>query len=256
MNLNWLKNNGKPLTSTEEIITWVLIGFAALALLLTLLLGIMWIYYSWIKRSNSKDYTGKDITEYIFQKTGTEVEVVSAWMYLKYWNYNKRRNTHKLRPWTHNRKSIWTLMEASQQAYATSIRKDNAKQYWLIFRIPGILRFIGVIAGGLLFYMGLKGLGDGSINSIQDIELKNWIWIGLGTTVILLAYTIADVGRVFLLWKNVKPLLADSGLNEKELKAINRIFFWRLMYSLVIVIIELIKLALKVAQALNKNKTN
>jgi len=246
--MNNIQLNGKPLTGNEEIIAWVIVGLSALTALLGLGLFIMWIYYSWIRRNNSKNYTGADITEYMFKKTGTNVEVKSAWMYIKYWNYNKRAGTHKLRPWTYNRKSIWTMMEASQQAYATTIRATKGKQFWLIFRIPSIFRIIGLLAGAGLIYLGVK-----DVTGLENLSLDNWVWIALGISAIFVGYVIADSGRVFVLWRNVVPLLKDSGLSDEELKAINRIFFWRLVYSLAIVIVELIKLVLKLADAASKN---
>lgn len=247
--MNNIKINGESLTTNEQIIFWIIVGFAGLVLLLSIGLFSMWIYYSWIRRNNSKNYTGKDITNHIFQKTGTNVEVKKSWFYIKYWNYNKKRGTHKLRPWTYDRRSIWTLMEASQQAYATSIRKEKGKQYWLIFRLPGIFRIIGLIAGIGLMYLGLK-----DVNNLDAITYGDWTWIGLGITVVFIGYVIADSGRVFVLWRSVTPLLKDSGLQESELKAINRIYFWRLVYSIAVVILELLKLILQIAEKYSRNR--
>ncbi len=238
-----IKLNGKYLTSNEEIVFWIVIGISALLLLLSIGLFSMWIYYSWIKRNNSKNYTGEDITKFLFEKTGTNVEIKKSIFYAKYWNYNKRKGTHKLRPWTFSRRSVWTMMEASQQAYVTTIRKEKGKQFWWIFRLPFIFRLVGAIAGMALIYLGASKETD-----FNKWDFQNWLWIISGISVIFIGYTIADAGRVYVFWKNVVPLLKDSGLSEKELKAINRIYFWRLVYSVVAVILEIIKLIIRLTE--------
>ncbi len=237
------------LSGSSLVAAYIVIGFSIAVILLSIGLFTMWIYYSWIRRTNSKDFTGKTITEYMFKQAKVDVEVKKSWLYIKYWNYNKRRATHKLRPWTYNRQSIWTLMEAAQQAYATTIRQSKSKQFWMIFRLPNIFKGIGVIGSIGLFYLGLKGVPSGG-----DLALRDWIWVSLGLAVLFISYTIADAGRVFILWKNVVPLLKDSGLNEKELKAISRIYFWRLVYSVVVVILELIKTAIEISRQANNRK--
>ncbi len=236
------------LTGKDLIIAYVILGIGIAVLLLSLGLFIMWIYYSWIRRGNSKGYTGEDITKYMFKTTKTKATVVSSFFYIKYWNFNKRKATHKLRPWTFKRKSLWTLMEASQQAYATTIRGTKGKQFWIIFRLPTLFKIIGVIGAALTFYFGMKG-----IESIDQATLTNWVWFSSAFAILLISYTFADAGKVFVLWKNVVPMLEDSGLTKMELKAINRIFFWRLVYSIVIVIVELAKTVFEVAQQANRN---
>ena len=247
-----IKLDGRTLTGSELTMAYVVFGFGALLLLLSLGIAIMWVYYSWIRRNNSKNYTGKEISEFIFKKAGMNPEIKSSFFYVKYWNLNKRKNTYRLRPWTMNRRSIWTMMEASQQAYASTIRETKGKTFWLIFRLPVILRVAGALVSALFIYLGLKTFDGG----ISNMNTKTWLLFSVAISVLLISYTIADVGKVYVLWKNIVPLLKDSGLDEKELKAINRIYFWRMVYAIVVVILEVIKLVVQLLNSKNANNNN
>lgn len=230
---------------------WAYVAIAVLALagivfLLSIGLLIMWIKYSWIDRHNSKNWTGADVADWILKKHGVNAEMQSSIWYAKYWNHNQRKGTFKLRPWTYSRQSIWTLMEASQQAYASAIRANKGATFWLLFRMPGILRAAGIILGAVFFYFGLR-----NVNDTNNID---WAYIGIGVSVVFITYLIADCGRVWILWRNVPKLLKESGLQDWEVKAINRIYFWRLVYAIAVVILEIIKMILQIAIKANENK--
>ncbi|NQZ65853.1 MAG: zinc metallopeptidase [Mycoplasmatales bacterium] len=247
--MNNFEINGYKLSDSEQIIAIIIIILSALVFVLSIGLFSMWIYYSWIKRVNSQNYTGADLTKYIFDKTNTDVQIKNSWFYVKYWNYNKRKNTYRLRPWTYSRKSIWTMMEASQQAYVTTIRKEKGKQFWLIFRLPLLFRIIGGIGGISLIFLAIH-----DSNNLNDWDFGHWLLVIMGISIIFIGYTIADVGRVYVLWKNVLPVIKDSGLSNEELAAIKRIFFWRMIYSIVVVILEILKLIFRIA--INSNKSS
>lgn len=241
-----IKIGNDTLTDSTAYVFIAICVLAGIVLLLSIGIAIMWIKYSLIERNNSKNWTGEDATKWIFNKTGmVNVEIKSSIFYMKYWNYNKRRGTYKLRPWTFNRRSIWTLMEAAQQAYASSIRATKGKTFWLLFRLPGIIRAIGVIGGIALMYLGLK-------DSTQD--WSDWTLVAIGVIVIFISFLIAECGRLWVLWRNVPKLLKESGLTEAELKAINRIYFWRFVYSVAAVILEIVKLVLQIMSKYNNNQ--
>lgn len=245
-----LKIQNETFTGTQASILVAFLGLTALMLFLTLMLAFLWIYYSMIRRNNSKNWTGRDMTEYVFNKAGMNVDIKSSFFYIKYWNYNKRKGTYRLRPWTHNRRSIWTLMEAAQQAWASSIRQERGKLFWLVFRLPFIWRVLGFVGAVVIFVLSLRGA-----NFDDGLSTGRWIGIAAGVSVLFIGYLIADAGRIFYIKKNVVPFIRDCGLEEREIKAINRIYLWRLIYSVAAVIIELIKLALKIANEVNNQKS-
>ncbi len=220
--------------------------FFVLALIIFISFILMWIYNSKINKKNSKDFTGKTITEYIFDKRGVEVNYKENYLYVKFWNYYKKKKIHKLRPWTASRKSIWSIMDASQQAYVTTVvEKKEKKNMWNIYWTPLIIVIFGYVLCGVFLVVDTK-----TFKNFDSLKGVNWLWLGLAISSIIFTHTIADFIRIITIWKNTMPLLKDSGLTEKELKRINVIFFLRSLLSIISYFLTVkkifVKLALKV----------
>lgn len=222
------------------IILAIIFGAAVFVVGMGLL--IMWIKYSLIRRNNSANYTGRDLTEKLFAQNGQSHDIKSSFFYAKYWNHNKRRGTYKLRPWTHNRKSLWTMMEASQQAYATIIRESNPKTFWMAFRLPQIVSLAGALIGFGFIAWGIYGVG--LTTDLIDWNWGTWFKVSLGFSIALLALMYASIYRAYVLKKNVPPMLEGSGLSQEEIKIIKRIFNWALAYAVLNSILQLIKIAI------------
>ena len=241
------------LTINALIIAALVVG--AITFILGIGLFVMWVKYSLFKRDNSINATGGQLTQWIFNKNNVDAQITSSFFYSKYWNHNKRRNTYKLRPWTHNRKSIWTMMEASQQAYATVIRQKKTKTFWYAFRLPQLISFAGTLVGiGLIAWgiTALKESGHGSINW-SNASWGIYVKISIGLSVIMLASMYSQVWRAALLKKHVIPLIKDSGLNDYELKAIQRIFTWALLYAVANAILQTIRVITEILSSRNNN---
>ncbi|CAM9139373.1 hypothetical protein MYMA111404_03380 [Mycoplasma marinum] len=221
------KTNSNQLNGTAGT-TSLIIGIFLLITLMTLLtLLIVWFFHSQIKRKNSKNYTGYEMSKYIFKKTNVQVEIKNTFFYVKFWNYNKRENVHKLRPWTSNKKSIWALMEASKQAYVTSAVINKSKDLWRLFWIPLIIKTIGYILFIVFLLVSKKDYSNANIK-----DNVNWVWIGTSVGVLFASHTIADIIRTTTIWKRVMILLIDSELDSKEIESIRLMFLVRTLFSL------------------------
>ncbi len=220
--------------------------FLVLALIIIVAFIFMWLIHSRIKKNNSKDFTGKTITEYIFNKEEVEVNYKESYLYVKFWNYYKKKKIYRLRPWTASKKSIWAIMDASQQAYvATVVEKNEKKQLWNIYWIPLIIVIIGYIFCGVFLVVDPK-----TFKNFQSLKGVNWTWLGLAIGSVIFSHAMADCVRIITVWKKVIPLLRESGLTDNELKRINIIFFLRSLLSIVSYFLTVkkifVKLALKV----------
>ena len=227
---------------------------AAITIVLGFGLFVMWIKYSLFKRNNSINATGGQLTQWIFNNNGINAEIRSSFFYSKYWNHNKRRNTYKLRPWTMGRKSIWTMMEAAQQAYVTVIRGKKKKTFWYAFRLPQIISFAGTFAGIGLIAWAITGLKEsGHVIDWSKVSWGIYLKISLGISVVMLASMYAQVWRAAVLKRNVVPMIKKSGLNESELKAIQRIFTWALLYAIANAILQSIRVIVEILSKKNNN---
>ncbi len=214
-----------------------------LALIISIAFILMWIYNSKIKRGNSKDFTGKSLTKHIFDKREVEVVYKESYLYVKFWNYYKKKKVHRLRPWTASRKSVWTLMDASQQAYVTTvIERNEKKQLWGIFWAPLITVIVGYVLCGVFLVVDAK-----TLKNYQTLKGVNWTWMGLAIASVIVSHAIADFTRIVTVWRKVMPLLKETGLNDNELKRINVIFFLRSLLSIISYFLTIKKIFVKLA---------
>lgn len=243
---------GESIGQVESILLIAAMIVGAFVFILGMGLFVMWIKYSWIERNNSLNYTGRDLTERMFHDNGINPEIKSSFFYSKYWNHNAKRNTYRLRPWTHDRRSIWTLMEAGQQAYATIIRNTKKKEFWLAFRMPQLIMWAGGLVGaGLIAYgwYAYENLAIGHSASFWN----TWVWIALGFLVLLTSMTYATCWRAWQLRKHVVPMISNIGFAEHELRAIQSIFNWAFLYAFANAILQTIRIALEIAEKANQN---
>ncbi|NQZ65854.1 MAG: zinc metallopeptidase [Mycoplasmatales bacterium] len=241
------KINDLPKTSKDEtIVAWTTFAFLILALIIFILLITTWIYYSWIRKNNSKGYTGKEITEEISKKANINMEIKNSWFYVKYWNYNKRKNMYRLRPWTYSRNSIWTIMEATQQVYVTTIKLKKKKEIWLVFWIPVILRVTGYIFAVIFLFIGIKDFKELEKENSNWLDNIKWLWIGIAMLTIFSFHTIADILRIIVIRKNVLSILKEMKFTNEEISSINKIYICRLIYSITAFFLEINKLIIKI----------
>lgn len=234
---------------------WAAVVVGALTFILGIGLFVLWIKYSLIEKENSLDYTGRDLTEKIFEKSGISPTIKKSLFYSKYWNHNKRKNTYRLRPWTHNRRSIWTMMEASQQAYATTIRETNKKQFWIAFRVPQIVMMVGGLIGFALI-MWTVHIVTSTVDEIHNAtSWKDWSMLIVGISIIGASSMYAICWRAWCLKKNVTPMISDLGFNAYELKAIQRIFNWAFVYSIANAILQTINVILSAMDRNNQGNS-
>lgn len=239
-------------SSFEKGLIWTALAIGIIVFILGFGLFVLWIRYSLVKRNNSLNYTGADVTGAIFNKTGINVEIKNSLFYSKYWNHNKKRGTYRLRPWTYSRKSIWTMMEASQQAYATTIRETDKAQFWIAFRLPQLVMSIGGLIGIALTFWGVWAITSNNVDP-YSASWKTWSLIISGLSIIALSSIYATCWRAWCLKKNVVPLIKDLGFSEYELKAIQRIFNWAFLYSIANAILQTLRVILSIADSRNSN---
>lgn len=207
---------------------------------------VMWIKYSWIEKTNTMGYTGGSLTQKLFSENGLNLEIQSSYFYAKYWNHNKRRNTYKLRPWTVNRSSIWTMMEASQQAYATIIRETKPSIFWTAFRLPRFISWAGGVIGIGIVSWGIYAAHDAG--RIDNPNFDEWLRIWVGFSVVVATTAWALVYKTLILRKEVPKLLSSSGLLEFELEAIRKIYNWFAVYAIANAILQSIRLLLEILE--------
>lgn len=228
-----------------QTVVWIGVGFGGVLALSSIMYLFLWIKYSLIRSSNSLNVTGGQVTQEIFRRNGVSAEIRPRWFYVKYWNHNKRRNTYALRPWTNDRKSIWTMMEATQQAYATTIRETNKKAFYLAFRLPNIIGIVGSIVGTILIALVIW-----KSDSLKDAY--KYTGIGLGISVMVVTQSISCVWKASKIRKNAVPLIKDLGFQPDELKQIQFIYNFFYFLAIVRAIYETIKLIIKIAQKVNE----
>ncbi|TCG11074.1 hypothetical protein [Mycoplasma todarodis] len=225
-------------------VVWIIAQvILVLALIIAVTFILMWIYNSKIKKGNSKDFTGKSLTKHIFDKREVEVNYKESYLYVKFWNYYKKKKIHKLRPWTASKKSIWTLMDASQQAYVTTvIERNEKKQLWGIFWAPLITVIVGYVLCGVFLVVDTQ-----TLKNFETLKGVNWTWMGLAIASVIFSHSIADFIRIVTVWRKVMPLLKETGLTDKELKTINAIFFLRSLLSIISYFLTVKKIFVKLS---------
>ena len=237
------------------ILLWILVPVSLIVLVSGLGIFILWIRFSWIKRTNSANYNGCDLTKKMFSKSNMNTSIINSIFYAKYWNHNKRKDTYRLRPWTYKRKSIWTMMEASQQAYATIIRKSNPKAFWFAFRLPGFIKIAGAIISIGLIVFAFTSLATFKNNTI-NLNLKGMFAAVMGISVLIISMLVSEIWMIWILRRDVPKYLEDSGLNEYEIKSIKLIFTWRLVYAIARALAEIIRLILQILSRLNSKNNS
>ncbi|TCG11097.1 zinc metallopeptidase [Mycoplasma todarodis] len=228
----------------------LLIAFAAV-LIMSIVVFVVYVKTSWIERENSKNVTGGDLARTILNEEGmSDVEIKPSYFYAKYWNHSKRKKTFRLRPWTVNRRSIWTMTEAAQQTVVSTWRRKKGRMgtAFTIFRIPTILSVISVILSiGTLIYVYLKfRTGDGlAINSSEGKKTIAILIIAFTVIATLTAW--ADVMKLSIIRKHVTPILQKQGFTEKEMRLFKLIYTSRLILAIAIALYNTIRLMLQIA---------
>ncbi len=226
-------------------------------LIMSIVVFVIYIKTSWIERENSKNITGGELARKILDEEGmSDVEIKPSYFYVKYWNHSKRKKTFRLRPWTVNRRSIWTMTEAAQQTVVSTWRRKKGRMgtAFSIFRIPTILSIISVILSiGTIIYVYLKfRTGEGlSINSSEGKKAITIIIIAFTVIATLTAW--ADVLKLSIIRKHVTPILQKQGFTEKEMRLFKLIYTSRLILAIAVAIYNTIRLILQIA-ASSKNE--
>lgn len=236
-----MNNIFKTFKDVPEGLVWTLIVLSSILSFLGIALLTVYIYYSWIRRENSKNWNGEHVSRFILdQGELQDVQVVSSFFYYKYWNFNKRRRTFKLRPWTVQRRSIWTIMESAQQAYASTLRSKKSFQFWLLFRIPTIVVILAwIVAGGIFWF---------SFTKVENDSDMKWALISIGILIVAAGLTTAESLRIWILFKNVPPLLEKAQFTPEEVKAVRNIYLWRFAFAFVNAIMRLIQLIIQIVR--------
>lgn len=232
-----------------NILIYTIIVFSVIAFIFGIIIFVSWIKHSWINRENSLNYTGADLTKHIFRNNNINAEVKSSFWYAKYWNHNSRRNTYKLRPWTHSRKSLWTMMEASQQAYATVIKNNNKRKFFIVFRLPFIINIISLLVSVALVFYATKNLN--SFSDIWKAGISVWSFIIFSVVILFLSASYSVTYRSYTLKKNVVPMIKSIGFLPHEIETIQKIFNLVFIYSFLIAIIDTLWLILDVIRIYN-----
>ncbi|CAM9096711.1 zinc metallopeptidase [Mycoplasma marinum] len=212
---------------------------------------ITYIKTSWIDRRNSKNMTGGDLARKILdQEEMQDTRIVSSFFYVKYWNHSRFRKTFKLRPWTVNRSSLWTMTEAAQQTVVSTWRKKKGRMgmNFTIFRIPTILSIISVLLSILVIaysFLTLREDASGNISHSRIIKTATIIIITFLFIGMLVSW--ADVVKMKIIRKHVLPILEKQGFTQEEIKKFNIIYTSRLLLAIATAIYNTILLILKIS---------
>lgn len=222
----------------SEIGGITLISVGVLAVISLIVVAFYWIKYSWVRKTNSQNLDGMMVTRKVLENSAlANVEIKKSMMYAKYWNHNKKKGTYRLRPWTHDRQSLWTIMEATSQAYASSVRENKSKEFWLLFRLPSIIRTVAILIALLAGYLLL--------NSGASIGIFVTAIIGIVT----IPFLIANCGAFYMLMENAMPLVRTLGLTDEEVKIIKKIYVIRFVFAVVATVLDLMRLAIQLSES-------
>ncbi len=246
-----------PILLTAIIVVSISILFAIAA---AIAVAIIYIKTSWVDRGNSKNLTGGELARKILDKNGMKSTTLKpAWIYIKYWNHSKRKDTFKLRPWTVNRKSIWTMTEAAQQTVVSTWRSQHGKlgMAFKIFRFPTLIKILASLlafaSAGITFW--LLHSQKIVLNTPKDLAKIAGI---LSFILLLIASLIAwaDVLKLAIIRKKVTPHLLEQGFNKKEIKAFRMIYTSRLVLAIAIAILTTIRMILRLISSLQSEQKN
>ncbi len=241
-------------------ITIAILVFAAIVFVLSMVVLAVYIKTSWIERNNSQDITGGELSRKILDEEGMkDVEIKPSIFYIKYWNHSKFRKTFRLRPWTVNRKSIWTMTEAAQQTVVSTWRRKKGRMgvAFSIFRIPTIINIVSVFLSIFaIAYMITKFKSGGSmdLNSSEGKRAITIIVVTFGIIALLISWS--DVLKLSIIRKHVTPILLKQGFNEKEMRAFKLIYTSRLVLSIAVAIYNTLRVILQIVATTSKETSN
>ncbi|NQZ29077.1 MAG: zinc metallopeptidase [Mycoplasmatales bacterium] len=229
----------------------MLIVVATIILIMSLVVFAIYIKTSWIERENSKNITGGELARKILDEEGMDnVKIKPSYFYIKYWNHSKRKNTFRLRPWTVNRRSIWTMTESAQQTIVSTWRKNNGRMRtaFTIFRIPTIINIASlVISIGLIIYIYLNFHSNGSFSINSPKWRKTIVIFIVGFTFAATLVAWADVVKLSIIKKHVIPILEKQGFTDNEIKLFKLIYTSRLFLIIAIAIYRTLELMTQIA---------
>lgn len=222
--------------SDASAIALMVIG--GLIFVCAIIMLIFWIKYSWIRNTNSQNLNGLAVTQKALSDSPlANVEIKKSIVYAKYWNHNKKKGTYRLRHWTYDRQSLWTIMEATSQAYASKVRETKSFEFWWLFRLPSLIRTAATIVGIIACYF--------LINTHASAGLFVTAIIGI----IGVPFLFANCGALYVLMKNAMPIVESLGLTDEEVQIIRRIFVLRFVLAFIVTILDLARLVIQLSEA-------
>lgn len=191
----------------------------------------VYIYYSWVRRKNEEKQQGFDAARKVFNKAGnTNVKIVSSLLIFKWWNYSKRKNVFKLRPWTHNRTSYWTLMDASSQAYLADVKFNKKDKHFSMYTFPLILRIISIVCGALAIIVAI--IAPFVVPGNEDYKGKDLIlpYLLIAAAVWVIGSAIGSLNKSKELRKNLLPMFKGI-ISDSEARSIKRVLVFKWMFA-------------------------
>ncbi len=243
------------------IVMATLLAIVGLVMMVTAIVYfIYWIKHSWIHRGNSHNYTGSDFSVKTMRAFGVKknIEVRSRYFFggYKFWNYSKARKALTLKPWTARRRSLWTLNEASENAYYATLVEKSAKRR-LLYKFSASLSGLLICLVFILGIMIMIPIFQNTNASTFQVNGVIWVLNIIYTAVILIAIWISVLWYIEIV-KVMKPFLKkcvkNGELTEQEATIIRRIQKIRLFYAIVVAIYNAIQLAIRIMQKYQENK--
>ncbi len=105
----------------STLIAVLLLVLIVFSFILAIWQMFVYIGLSWARRNNSKEYTGIENAEAIFDKMGDNINVKKAFWSFTYVDYNKNAKRLKLGLIDSKRRSLWTVATTGRQAYSAHI---------------------------------------------------------------------------------------------------------------------------------------
>lgn len=261
---------GNPETWSSGLIAFAsVVGVIGLILVIvTLIWFVVWIKYSWVKRNNSANLTGGQLSEVYLKKYGvnakrirvknkgdgsiTRVNVEPKFFYLSPYLVHDNTLSLRLLPWTYHRSSIYTLAMAMESTWAVSSSKstrfnsfwwDFARKISLIFvLIPLVFAAIFALAP----YLNWSGFVSANSNVIAIV-------LSVLGAVFLIAFSVSQLVFYSKSRKEITKNL-EGILQPNEIKAISFIFQIKFVYYLIRMIYEVLRFILQILILLESEK--
>lgn len=234
---------------------WIAVSLLGIGFLFGMIQSIYYIKLSWINKSNSRNETGLQFAEKVLETNlKSDIKVQAGTLRLRYVRYTVGTKKITLGAFVSKRKSLWTLADATRQAFAADIIERNANGQkaecpsWIfniLAPIPQfLLSFVATMVAGLMLY-----------GAFIDSSFGDFLAYGAASILflILISYSFATWKAASIMNKNSDKILGNL-LTEKEKKQIITLYRIQALAAMITLIINVLVYIVQLVSIIQEEK--